>query len=122
MTTWILVAIIVIANACGDLLNTKGMRRHGEVHDFHPGAISRMLVRLSGNAYVIGGIASMVVAFLALLALLSIANLSFAIPATAASYLVETVLAKYILREHIGWKRWAGASLVACGVALLAIK
>ena len=31
----------------------------------------------------------------------------------------ETVLAKYLLKEQVGWKRWAGAGLVACGVALL---
>ncbi len=64
----------------------------------------------------------MAVAFFALMALLSVASLSFAIPATAASYLVETVLARYILKEHIEWRRWAGASLVAFGVALLALR
>jgi len=43
------------------------------------------------------------------------------IPATAASYVLETALAKYILKEQITWKRWAGASLVAGGVALLTL-
>ena len=51
----------------------------------------------------------------------AIANLSFAVPATAFSYVLETALAKYILKEHIGWRRWAGASLVGCGVLLVAI-
>jgi uncharacterized membrane protein len=55
------------------------------------------------------------------MALLSIAKLSFAVPATASSYVLETALAKYILREHIGWRRWVGASLVGCGVLLVAI-
>ena len=53
------------------------------------------------------------------MALLSIANLSFAVPATAFSYVLETALAEYILKEHIGWRRWVGASLVGCGVLLV---
>jgi uncharacterized membrane protein len=51
----------------------------------------------------------------------SVANLSVAVPATAFSYVLETVLAKYILKEFIGWQRWVGASLVGCGVLLVAI-
>ena len=40
---------------------------------------------------------------------------------SAASFLLETVLAKVALKEHVTWKRWIGATLVACGVALLAL-
>jgi drug/metabolite transporter (DMT)-like permease len=35
------------------------------------------------------------------------------------SYLLETLLAKYILGEDVKWRRWAAAFLVACGVVLL---
>ena len=63
----------------------------------------------------------MAVSFFALMALLSIANLSFAVPATASGYILETALAKYILKEKIGWRRWAGASLVGVGVLLVAM-
>ena len=51
---------------------------------------------------------------------MSIADLSFAVPATAVTFVFETILARYILKEHITWVRWTGAYLVACGVALLA--
>ena len=118
---WILVLIIVACNTVGDLLNAFGMRRHGHVRDFHPNGLRRLLRSLARNIYVIGGIAAMAVSFFALLSLLSIAELSFAIPATSASYLFETVLAKYILKEDIHWQRWMGACLVAGGVALLSL-
>ena len=39
---------------------------------------------------------------------------------TAITYVLETILARYILKETITWVRWTGAYLVACGVALLA--
>jgi len=118
---WALVAVIVVGNATGDLLNTAGMKKHGEVRRLHPRALPRLLKRLVRNAYVVGGVVAMAVSFFALLSLLSVAPLSFAVPATASSYMLETILAKYLLGEKVTWQRWLGASVVACGVALLAL-
>ncbi len=58
--------------------------------------------------------------FFAFTQLLRIADLSFAVPATAASLVLETLLARLVLKEPVGWKRWGGAVLAAAGVALLA--
>ena len=118
---WALVAIIVAATVLGDVLQTLGMRHHGEIHDFRPGALGRVAAALSRNWYVIVAIAMMAVSFFAFLKLLSVADLSFAVPATAASFVIETVIAKYFLKERVNWQRWTGAALVACGVALLAL-
>ena len=119
---WVYVLIIVACNATGDLLNAYGMRRQGHVADFHPSALVRLLRALAHNRFVLGGIAAMAVAFFALLQLLSIADLSFAVPATSASFLLETVLAKWLLKEEVHWQRWLGAFLVACGVGLLTLE
>jgi len=97
------------------------MRRHGEIHDFRPGAIGRAAALLSHNLYVIGSVAAMAISFFAYLGLLTIADLSFAVPATAITYVLETILAKYFLKEHVNWLRWAGAFLVICGVALVSL-
>jgi bacterial/archaeal transporter family protein len=112
---WALVAVIVACNTVGDLLNAYGMRRQGPVRNM------RGLGSGLRDWYVVGGIVAMAVAFFALLSLLSIADLSFAVPATSASYLFETVFAKVLLKEDVRWERWAGACLVAVGVALLAV-
>jgi drug/metabolite transporter (DMT)-like permease len=116
---WILVGIIALCNTLGDVLNTAGMKRQGEVQDLHPRSFGTMIKRIFRNPLVLGGFAAMAVSFFALLSLLSIATVSFAVPATAVSYLLETLLAKYILGEDVRWRRWAAASLVACGVVLL---
>ena len=63
----------------------------------------------------------MAVSFFAFMKLLSMADLSFAVPVTAVTYVMETVLAKYVLKEHVTWLRWAGAALVICGVALVSL-
>ena len=97
------------------------MRRHGEIHDFRLGALGRALARVTRNPYVVFSVVLMAVSFFAFMSLLSVADLSFAVPATAASYVLETVLARYVLQERIGRRRWAGALLVACGVALVAL-
>jgi len=51
--------------------------------------------------------------------LLKIADLSFAVPATALSLVIETVLAGIVLRERVTSRRWAGAFLVTAGVFLI---
>ena len=118
---WVLVAIIVASTVLGDVFQTLGMRHHGEIHDFRPGALGRAAAALFRNIYVIVSIAMMAVSFFAFMTLLSVADLSFAVPVTAASFAFETFIAKYFLGEQVNWRRWAGAGLVACGVVLLAL-
>jgi drug/metabolite transporter (DMT)-like permease len=116
---WLLVAIIAVSNTLGDVLNTAGMKRQGEVEELGVRGWTGMIRKIFRNPLVLGGFAAMAVSFFALLSLLSITTVSFAVPATAISYLLETLLAKYILREDVRWRRWAAATLVACGVVLL---
>jgi drug/metabolite transporter (DMT)-like permease len=116
---WILVGIIACCNTVGDVLNTAGMKRQGELEEFGPRSVGRMVLGIFRNPLVMGGIAALAVSFFALLSLLSIANVSFAVPATAISYVLETFLARHVLKEDVGRRRWAAATLVACGVALL---
>jgi len=118
---WLLIGVIVGATTVGEVLQAMGMRRHGEIHDFRPGAIGRAMAMLARNRFVIGSVVAMAVSFFAYLGLLTVSDLSFAVPATAITYALETVLAKYILNEQVSWLRWAGAMLVICGVALVSL-
>lgn len=116
---WALVAIIAACNTLGDVLNTAGMKRQGEVEDLRPQSLFLMIRRIVVNPFIWLGMAAMAVSFFALLSLLSITTVSFAVPATAASYLLETLMAKYVLGEDVRWRRWAAATLVAAGVVML---
>jgi len=118
---WLLVAIIVATTTVKDILQAVAMRRHGEVHDFSPGAIGKVLGLLAQNRFIVVSIVCSGVAFFAFLRLVTTADLSFAVPATAASYVFETILAKYVLKERVSPERWIGAVLVSCGVALLSL-
>ena len=118
---WVFIAVIVGATTVGEVMQAAGMRRHGEIRDFRPGALRRAAALLSRNRFVIGSVIAMAISFFAYLGLLSIADLSFAVPATAITYVMETVLAKYLLKERVNGLRWAGACLVICGVALVSL-
>jgi drug/metabolite transporter (DMT)-like permease len=118
---WLLIGIIVGATTVGEVLSAMGMRRHGEIRDFRPGALGGAIALLARNRFVIGSVMAMAVSFFAYMGLLTVSELSFAVPATAMTYVLETVLAKYVLKERVNWLRWAGASLVICGVALVSL-
>ena len=118
---WVLIVVIVAATTVGEILQALGMRRHGEIRDFRPGALGRAAAVLARNWMVAASVLAMAVSFFAYLGLLTVAELSFAVPATAVTYALETVLAKYVLREQVSWRRWAGALLVVCGVALVSL-
>jgi drug/metabolite transporter (DMT)-like permease len=116
---WRLAALTSVCNTVGDVLNTAGMKREPEVEKLNLKALTAMLSRIVRNPLVMGGVASLTAGFFAMVSLLSIANVSFSVPATAISFVLETLLAKYILKEDVGFRRWVAASLVACGVVLL---
>lgn len=117
----LLVALIVIPGAIGDLLMSAGMKRHGEVTDWSLPGLLHVCQDLLHNGYILASLPAMAISFFAMMALLSATEMSFAVPMTASSYILETALAKYWLKEHVDWRRWMGATLVAVGIALLSI-
>ena len=117
---WVLVGVIVGSTVTADILQTIEMKRHGEVSDFRPGRLARMFAKLLGRPFLVMTVLFMALSFFAFMKLLTVADLSFAVPATAVSFVVETILARLLLKEKVELKRWAGVGLIACGVLLLA--
>jgi drug/metabolite transporter (DMT)-like permease len=115
MIRWLLVGAVVTATALADLLQTLEMKRHSNA------TVSSTAVAVFRRPLLLASIACLAVSFFSFLALLRVAELSFAVPATAASFVVETMLAQYVLRERVDSRRWTGTVLVAVGVAMLAL-
>jgi uncharacterized membrane protein len=118
---WGLLAVIVASTVTADLLQSHEMKRHGEIQDFRLSGLRSVLRKLAGKRNLILAVACMAVSFFAFMALVQVADLSFAVPASAASLVIETVLARLVLKEHVDSRRWIGAALVAGGVWLLAL-
>jgi drug/metabolite transporter (DMT)-like permease len=118
--SWTLLAVMVASTVLGDLLQSVEMKRYGEITEFQPRRLGRVLAALAQKKFLILAIVFMAISFFAFLTLLESTDLSFAVPASAATLVFETILAKIVLKEQVDSRRWAGASLVAFGVALLA--
>ncbi|HSU61425.1 MAG TPA: EamA family transporter [Bryobacteraceae bacterium] len=116
---WALLAVIVGCTVLADLLQSYEMKRSGEQSVGARGLV-RLLRLAVSRRYLVLAIACMAVSFFAFMALVQIAPLSFAVPASAASLVLETFLAKFVLKEAVGKRRTAGALLVLSGVLLLA--
>jgi bacterial/archaeal transporter family protein len=118
---WLWVAVTVISGTIGDVLCARGMAMHGELDDFRPTGVARILRYIVTHRIVLAGIAGDAISFFSFLALLSVTELNFAVPATALSYVFKTALARWYLRERVSPSRWAGAILVAFGIVLVSL-
>jgi len=115
---WLLVAIMVAATVLSDLLQSHEMKRAGE-QSVGARGLARLLRAIVERRFLMLAIGCMAVSFFSFMALIRSEPLSFAVPASAASFVLETVLAKLVLRERIGVRRGAGALIVLAGVVLV---
>jgi len=117
----VFIAIVVLTGTAGDICVSHAMKRIGEVTSFRPSVMLPMLARAFRHISMWMGIGLMAIAFFSLLALLSWADASLVVPATALSYVAGAFGAKFILGEKVAPIRWAGVILVCAGVALLSL-
>jgi bacterial/archaeal transporter family protein len=116
---WLLVAIIVLSTSIANVLKSLGMRRYGEMSDFRPRELAKALVAVAQNRLVLVAVLMDTISFLAFIALLSVAELSFAVPATAGVFVLDTIFARILLNESVSWKRWVGVLFITCGIGVL---
>jgi drug/metabolite transporter (DMT)-like permease len=119
---WLMVGTIVGSTVLADLLQSFEMKRASvAAEDLRPGRWARTIQQLLHRGPLALAVFFMAISFFAFMKLLSVADLSFSVPVTAASVALETVLAKLVLGENVSALRWAGALFVAGGVTLLAM-
>jgi hypothetical protein len=117
--TALFIGVVVVGGTTGELLLTRAMKQVGEVMRFTPQAILKTMGLALKQGDMWAGLGLMTLSFFSLLALLSWANVSFVIPATALSYVVGAVGGKLLLGEQVTMRRWMGVALVCLGVALV---
>jgi len=121
MKTVLLLALLSLCGALGDVFLAKGMKQVGALPTLRLGALLDLGSKMARNGAVLLGLLSLIAAFLTFVVLLSWADLSFIVPATSLHFVLATLGAKWILQEHISRLRWFGTILVGLGVALLAL-
>ncbi|MCL5281812.1 MAG: bacteriohopanetetrol glucosamine biosynthesis glycosyltransferase HpnI [Planctomycetes bacterium] len=121
MLTALMVLMVVLSNSAGDVLLTRGMKQTGDVSAVKRRRIPATIGRIAGNPNCLLGVACLALSFFSFLTVLSWANLSFVVPATAIVYAVTVLGARFVLKEQIDPMRWAGTFLVCLGVALVCL-
>jgi drug/metabolite transporter (DMT)-like permease len=111
--------LIVVAGTGGELCVSRAMKAVGEVKDFRPQAIVRVVGRALRVRWMWAGVGMMALAFFSLLGALSFLNVSFVVPVTALSYVAGACGAVFFLRERVSPRRWVGVFLVSLGVTLV---
>lgn len=121
MKTWVAVIFLVLIDSAGNLCITRGMKQVGEVATLQPQELLRLARRALTSPLIGLGVLCAATTFCLFLTLLSWADLSFVLPATAIGYPLNVLNAQYILKEKVTPVRWFGTLFICIGVALVSL-
>jgi drug/metabolite transporter (DMT)-like permease len=117
--TYILLPAMVFFSSIGNVLLSRGMKQVGEIVDFSPIALLSIFLKTFTNGSIWMGIASLLLFFVSYLLLLSWADLSYVLPASAIGYAIVALLGYLLLGESVSPIRWFGVLFICGGVALV---
>jgi ceramide glucosyltransferase len=118
MRTALILGFVVLTGTGGEISLTHAMKRVGEVREFSPAAIGRVLLRAFREVWLWVAVGLMAASFYGFLTMLSWYPVSFVVPATSLAYVAGALGAKFLLRERLSATRWAGVAFISLGVAL----
>jgi len=118
MRTAFILSFVVLTGTLGEISLTHAMKQIGEVNEFSPRAILRVMLRSLRQVWLWVAISLMALSFYAFLTMLSWYPVSFVVPATSLAYVAGALGAKFLLQERLSAVRWAGVIFICFGVAL----
>lgn len=119
MRIWLALIVLVLADSAGNLYLTRGMKQVGTVATLDPQELWQVLGRVLSNSHLKIGVLCMSITFFSFIALLSWADLSFVIPATALTEPVNMLGTKFVLKEKVTKVRWISTVLICIGLVLI---
>ncbi len=119
LKTKICLAIVIIANALGNVVLRRGMQQVGSIATYDPLRLILSSFRALSNPFVAAGVTLLVIFFVAHMIVLSWADLSYVLPMTSVGYILVTVLGWWLLDEAVRPARWLGIAVITAGVVLV---
>jgi len=116
---WLLLTLVILPAVLGDLLQSREMKLAGNPAASLPGAL-RVLRLIAARRYLLLSMLCMAVSFFAFLALVQTEPISFAVPASAGTFVLETLLARVWLKERASPRKILGTLVVFGGLLLIA--
>lgn len=117
LRTYSVLLLFIGLKAAGNLSLAWGMQHLARNVSANP----LFYVRAMLDPFVALGIVLLIVALLARMVLLSVADLSFVLPVTAVGYVLAALLGKLVLHEVVTRQRWLGILLIFAGAALVSL-
>jgi uncharacterized membrane protein len=117
--TFILLVLMVALGSAGDVLLSAGMKRVGTVEAWTPAGLHRVFFAAFTSPTVWSGTLCLIGFFICYMLVLSWADLSYVLPASASSYAIVPLLGFALLGEAVTSLRWTGVALICLGVVLV---
>jgi len=117
--TNLFIAFIVVLNPLGNTFLREGMNRTGAPVDWTSQGLALFFWRAFQSGAVWFGISLLMLFFICYMLVLSWADYSYVLPASAISYVVVALLGSVVLGEHVPFERWIGIGLICAGATLV---
>lgn len=118
MKTLVVVFLMAMSGAVGNVFLKRGMDRIGAV-ELAPASLAHAFWQTVTSGTIWLGIGFLLAFFLLYLLVLSWADYSYVMPASAFGYAVVAFLGVAVLGESVSLRRWAGVALICIGVMLV---
>lgn len=119
MKVWLALIVLVLSDVTGSLCFTRGMKQVGAPKTLQIQELWSLLSRALMAPLLSVGVFFLAVQFLLYVVLLSWADLSFVLPATALTDPVNVLGSRLILKEKVTATRWVGVLIICVGVYLI---
>ncbi len=117
--TAVLLLLMVAFGSSGDTLMGKGMRAVGPPAEWSAARVGEFLSQAALSPIVWAGFGCLLLFFVSYMLVLTWADFSFVLPASAAAYAVVPLLGHFFLGEAVSPLRWAGVVTITLGVGLV---
>jgi drug/metabolite transporter (DMT)-like permease len=112
---YLVLAGVAVFAVTGDSLVSRGMKQLGGVSLHHLPGIILVVFRPE----VALGVLFLLAFFACYMAALSWADLTYVLPTTSVSFILLTLVAKFILHENVSLTRWLGVLMISIGVGFV---
>jgi drug/metabolite transporter (DMT)-like permease len=114
-----LIAILLCVDTFAQLFFKIGVMQIGEFSVHSAAQVQQYGFMLLSNAYIIGGVLALCIAFVTWLSLISKVELSFAQPMTSLVFVSIPLSAAWLLNEPLHWSQLIGIVLIVLGVFIV---
>ncbi len=121
LINFVILALLVISQVAGNVALSYSIKQLGEVNTVNPLLLIQYIWLVMQSYWTWIAVVLLILALVLYLVAVSRLDLSYVLPMIASNYVVTTLAAWLILKEHVSFNRWTGTLLVTAGVLLVGL-